>query len=129
MNEKFTMPLTQVAGINMPTTLQMGDNNPESSTADTSSNSAQSSTAGSSSNTVTPNDLKDNLISPSNNDKVVYIAEKSGLSITDVFIGNVQNKLYRGVSLCIENGVRNKKGITFAHAVKAINAHYPEYSF
>lgn len=74
------------------------DNNPGSTSAQGSSrqgSSRQGSTSRGVDLSLYP--VENNLTPPRPNDKVVL--EKYGLSITDVFIGNAQTKLYRSLSL------------------------------
>ena len=80
---------------------------------------------GGGSSNFTPTSLSDSLVNPSPQDEVVL--EKNGLSITDVFIGNVQTKLARGVILFIDKNGTSR--VTFREAIDMINELHPEHAF
>jgi len=88
-------------------------------------NSPGSYTKASSSNIVVPNQLKDNLITPGDNDRVAI--EKDGFNITDTYIANTQTILFRGVSICTNQS--QDKRVSFSQAMRAIDSHYPDLKF
>lgn len=100
------------------------DNNPGSTSAQGSSR--QGSTSRGVDLSLYP--VEENLTPPRPNDKVVL--EKCGLSITDVFIGNAQTKLYRGLSIIAEQGSYPlTKWVPFTQVMAAFNNRYPDHMF
>lgn len=104
----------------------MGDgSNPQQGSSGQAS-SGQSSTGQASTNPVS-NKLSDNLITPGPGDKVVLV--KYGHSITDIFIANVQTKLFRGVSDFLSTNPMPTKGVSFYHAISTVNDNHPDEAF
>lgn len=120
---KFNSYIFKSDNINSGASQQQGSTSTISSTVP--SNQQGSSSA--INNTRPSNDFRQTLVEPRANDDVAI--NRGGFRITYVFIGNLQNKLLRGVSINIDNMVRDNiigGSVTFSDAIRVFNENYPD---